>query len=95
MSRPVESAACTRCSGGTCAQCRTYARIYRLALRRALAQPGMERQLAQVGLEVAGGDDGGGRVVGGGMQARAETQALLFRLHNAVKHHRRVEGDDV
>lgn len=89
MSRPVEGAACTRCSGGTCAQCRTYARIYRLALRRALAQPGMERQLAQVGLEVAG------RVVGGGMQARAETQALLFRLHNAVKHHRRMEGDDV
>lgn len=61
--------------------------MFRLAIKRALAQPGMEVALKTIGLELESD-----RIVGGGLEADAATQALLKRLFNAVLNHRRAEA---
>lgn len=62
--------------------------MFLLSLRRAMVMPAFERRLLRVGTELAEG-----RIVGAGMAPKRETQALLFRLANAVKHHIRTEGE--
>lgn len=86
--RPFAPADCKRCTDASCEQCETYARMFLLAMRRALVMPSFRRRLMRVGVELSEG-----RIVGTGMHAKRDTQTLLFELHNALKHHIRVEGE--
>lgn len=87
--------ACKKCDGGTCRECKTLARQLRRALRRGIAQPKFAALLMATGQERTEPTDRSpdGRVVAGGLpdadapaSERAATQALLFRMANAVKH---------
>lgn len=80
--------ACVKCDGGKCIRCRQAARVFRLALRRAVAQPGFAKLLLTTGEERAES----GAVLAGGLpdsdnpDLQESAQRLLFRLANAVKH---------
>ena len=87
--------ACTKCRGGVCRECKTLARQMRRALRRGIAQPGFAALLVATGQERTEPTERSpeGRVVAGGLPdgdapaaERTATQALLFRMANAVKH---------
>lgn len=76
--------ACVKCSGGHCDRCKQLARVFRLAVRRAVLQPGFAAALKQVG-EVREGR----RIMEGGLPEDVAVESLLMSVSRAVQAERK------
>lgn len=83
----LESSACPRCDDGSCKQCRQVLRVFRLAVRRGVSQPGFARKMLSAGDVVSGA-----RVMEGGLPVKVTTESLLFRVARAVQAERKAEN---
>lgn len=76
--------ACPRCTDGTCKQCKQLLRCFRLAVRRAMLQPGFAARMRAVGQE-----ESGGRVMAGGLPADIGAERVLMSVARAVQAERK------
>lgn len=80
----LDESACRKCEGGKCRACKTLLRMFRMAVRRGMAQPGFARAMLATG-EVTSGE----RIVEGGLPLAQEAESLLMRTARAIQGERR------
>lgn len=80
-------AACPNCKGGTCSNCKTYLRIFRMCVRRAAVQPAFLMQMRLTGEFRSEPTDKSpdGRILEGALPLDKSTERVLMSVARSVQ----------